>query len=79
MMKPNLKRPDGDKMDVLKSPSKHYLKNGFSDVRFGAHNKRGNFGACPCEMLHLISLGWFKFCLEAFAAQVGPNSVALVL
>jgi hypothetical protein len=35
------------------------------------------FGACPGEMLHLISLGWFKYCLEAFAAQAGKGSVAL--
>jgi hypothetical protein len=28
-------------------------------------------------MLHLISLGWFKYCLEAFAAQAGKGSVAL--
>jgi hypothetical protein len=28
-------------------------------------------------MLHLVSLGWFKYCLLAFAAQAGPMSVAL--
>ena len=67
----------GGNMEALKSRSQHYLASGFSGVRFGAHNKRGIFGACPGEMLHLISLGWFKYCLEAFAAQVGPNSFAL--
>jgi hypothetical protein len=61
----------------LKSLSQSYLKNGFDDVRFGKHNQRGIFGACPGEMLHLISLGWFKYCLEAFAAQAGKGSVAL--
>ena len=61
----------------LKLLSQSYLKNGFDDVRFGKHNHRGIFGACPGEMLHLISLGWFKYCLEAFAAQAGKGSVAL--
>ncbi|KAI2496210.1 hypothetical protein MHU86_18305 [Fragilaria crotonensis] len=29
-------------------------------------------------MLHLVSLGWFKYCLEAFASQAGgKNSVAV--
>ena len=29
-------------------------------------------------MLHLVSLGWFKYCLEAFATQAGgKNSVAV--
>jgi hypothetical protein len=61
----------------LQSMSQQYLKNGFEGVRFGAHNKRGIFGAVPGEMLHLISLGWFKYCLQAFAAQAGPTSQAL--
>jgi hypothetical protein len=57
--------------------SQNYLKNGFADVGFSLHNQRGIFGACPGEMLHLVSLGWFKYCLLAFAAQAGPTSVAL--
>jgi hypothetical protein len=57
--------------------SQNYLKNGFSGVRFGMHNQRGIFGACPGEMLNLISLGWFKYCLQAFSAQAGPKSSAL--
>ena len=61
----------------LQSMSQNYLKNGFEGVRFGAHNKRGIFGACPGEMLHLISLAWFKYCLQAFSAQAGPKSQAL--
>ena len=61
----------------LQSLSQNYLKNGFAEVRFGLHNQRGIFGACPGEMLHLISLGWFKYCLQAFSSQAGPNSNAL--
>jgi hypothetical protein len=58
--------------------SQNYLHNGFHRVRFGLHNDRGIFGACPGEMLHLISLGWFKYCLQGFAAQAGgPKSLAL--
>jgi hypothetical protein len=45
------------------------LKNSFNDIRIGMHNDRGIFGACPGEVLHLISLGWFKYCLDAFAHQ----------
>ena len=55
----------------LKEMSQNYLRNGFDKVRFGLHNDRGIFGACPGEMLHLVSLGWFKYCLEAFASQAG--------
>jgi hypothetical protein len=65
------------KTDQLKMLSQNYLKNGFNEVQFGRHNRRGIFGACPGEMLHLISLGWFKYCLEAFSAQAGPKSLAL--
>jgi len=65
-------------LDGLQSLSQKYLKNGFDVVRFGQHNNRGIFGACPGEMLHLISLGWFKYCLEAFSAQAGgPKSLPL--
>jgi hypothetical protein len=63
--------------DELKAVSQNYLRNGFAGVRFGTHSKRGIFGACPGEMLHLISLGWFKYCLQAFSAQAGPTSQAL--
>ncbi len=65
-------------LEGLKSISQHYLHNGFTGVRFGMHNDRGIFGARPGEMLHLISLGWFKYCLEAFSAQAGgTGSVGL--
>lgn len=64
------------KLNQLKSMSQSYLRNGFARVRFGMHNKRGIFGACPGEMLHLISLGWFKYCLAAFAGQAGkPGTI----
>jgi hypothetical protein len=63
-------------LDELKSLLQNYLKNGFDSVRFGLHNKRGIFGACPGEMLHLIWLGWFTYLLEAFASQAGSSSIA---
>ena len=43
------------------------------NVRFGQHNARGIFGACPGEMLHLITLGWFKYCLKSFSHQAGAK------
>ena len=62
----------------LQGISQNYLSNGFNKVRFGLHNDRGIFGACPGEILHLVSLGWFKYCLEAFSTQAGgPTSLAL--
>ena len=59
--------------------SQTYLKNGSEGVRFGSmHNQRGIFGACPPDkILHLISLSWFKYCLQVFSAQAGPKSQAL--
>jgi hypothetical protein len=65
------------KINKLKMLSQGYLKNGFAEVRFGMRNRRGIFGACPGKMLHLISLGCFNYCLEAFSAQAGPKSLAL--
>ncbi|KAI2506334.1 hypothetical protein MHU86_8062 [Fragilaria crotonensis] len=60
-------------LNALKDMSQNYLRNGFGRARFGSHNERGIFGACPGEMLHLVSLGWFKYCLEAFASQAGAK------
>jgi hypothetical protein len=57
--------------------SQNYRKNDFEGVRFGAHNKRGIFCACQGKILHLISLGWFKYYLQAVSAQAGPKSQAL--
>jgi hypothetical protein len=57
------------KTNELELLSQNYLKNGFSEVQFDLHNRQSIFGACPGEMLHLISLGWFKYCLEAFSTQ----------
>jgi hypothetical protein len=62
--------------DELQLLSQTY-KNGFASFQFGLHNQRGIFGACPGKMLHLISLGWFKYCRQAFSAQAGPKSNAL--
>jgi hypothetical protein len=41
----------------LKGMSQKYLVNGFDQARFGLHNARGIFRACPGKMLHLIFLG----------------------
>ena len=60
-------------VDSLRALSQNYIKNGFNKVRFGQHNARGIFGACPGEILHLITLGWFKYCLESFSRQAGAK------
>jgi hypothetical protein len=57
----------------LRALSQNYIKNGLNKVRFGQHNARGIFGACPGEILHLITLGWFKYCLESFSRQAGAK------
>ena len=63
------------KTDELQAMSLHSLRNGFRNVQFGSsHNKRGIFGACPGETLHLVLLGWFKYVIEAFVAQAGAHS-----
>jgi Plavaka transposase len=65
-------------MEQLKAMSQHYLRSGFRDIEFGSsHNKRGIFGACPGETLHLVLLGWFKYAIEAFVAQAGANSQSI--
>ena len=62
----------------LQAMLQNYLHNCFHLVRFGLHNDLGIFGACPDKRLHLISLGWFKYCLQGFTAQAGgPKSLAL--
>ena len=62
----------------LQGMSQNCLSIGFNEVCFGLQNNRGIFGSCPGEMLHLVSLGWFKYYLEAFSAQAGgPSSLAL--
>jgi hypothetical protein len=58
----------------LKDMLQNYLVNGIDQACFGVHNNRGIFGVCPGEMLHLISLGWFKYCLDAFCAQAGGST-----
>jgi hypothetical protein len=60
-------------VDSLRALSQNYIKNGLNKVRFGQHNARGIFGACPGEILHLITLGWFKYCLESFSRQAGAK------
>ena len=64
------------KLKQLLFMSQNYLSNGFTGIWFGRHNKRGIFGACPGKMLHLISFGWFKHCLEALSDQAGkPRTI----
>ncbi|KAI2495582.1 hypothetical protein MHU86_18941 [Fragilaria crotonensis] len=53
----------------LKANSQQFLINAFDSVRFGAHNNRGIFGACPGEILHLVLLGWFKMSSILFQAN----------
>ncbi|KAI2500694.1 hypothetical protein MHU86_13777 [Fragilaria crotonensis] len=64
-------------LEGLKLKSQHYLSNAFDTVRFGQHDKRGIFGACPGEILHLVLIGWFKYVVESFFAQAGKNSIAV--
>jgi len=64
-------------LDDLKDMSQQYLKNAFDNVRFGLHNTRGVFGACPAEMLHLVLIGWFKTVVESFFKQAGKGSIAV--
>jgi hypothetical protein len=64
-------------LEGLKLKSQHYLLNAFDTVRFGQHDKRGIFGACPGEILHLVLIGWFKYVVESFFAQAGKNSIAV--
>jgi hypothetical protein len=65
-------------LNALNDMSQNFLRNGFYRARFGSHNDGGIFGACPGKMLHLVLLGWFKYCLEAFASQAGGKNSAAV-
>ena len=61
-------------IELLRALSQNYINNGFNKVHFGQHNERGIFGAsCPGEMLHLITLGWFKYSLKSFLHQAGAK------
>ena len=60
---------------ALKAMSQQYLKNAFDNVRFGLHNDRGIFGACPGEILHLVLIGWFRNVVDSFFIQIGKDSV----
>ena len=57
-------------IELLRALSQNYINNGFNKVCCGQHNARGIFGTCPGEMLHLITLGWFKYCLESFCTKL---------
>ena len=60
--------------DALHAMSQQKLINGFRKVRFGSHNERGIFRACPGEILHLVLIGWFKYCITSFSSQAGLKS-----
>ena len=62
------------KLESLQLLSQQYLKHASDDVRFGFHNNRCIFGACPAEMLHLVLIGWFKNVVESFFMQAGRAS-----
>jgi len=66
-----------ENFDELQSQSQQYLHNAFDGVRFGLHNDRGIFGACPGELLHLILLGWFKTVIKTFFEKAQPTSVSV--
>jgi hypothetical protein len=34
---------------------------------------RGILGACPGEIIHLITLGWLKCCFESFSRYAGAK------
>jgi Plavaka transposase len=65
-----------NRVAVMQSQSQHILKSAFDNVRFGSHNRRGIFGACPGEILHLVLIGWFKYAMESFVGQAGAASSA---
>ncbi len=54
-------------VEGLKTISQHDQKNAFYnpklDIRSNAH---GIHGMTPCEPLHLVDLGLFKYALEGF-------------
>lgn len=62
--------------EELRAISQQNLLNAFDHINFGSHNKRGIFGACCGEILHMIQLGEYKYILEAFFDQVGKDSSA---
>jgi hypothetical protein len=67
----------GDLAD-LKAMLQNYLRNSFNQVCFGQHNDMGIFGACPGEILYLISLGCFiSYSLKEFITWAGAYSLAL--
>jgi hypothetical protein len=66
-----------DRRDLkkLKDMSQQCLHNAWYRVKFHRANERGIHGACPCDKLHTILLGVFKYATEAFFEQVGKDSL----
>ena len=55
----------------LKAMSQHCVDNALYALRF---HDRGIHGACPCDKLHTVLLGIFKYRSKAFFERVGPKS-----
>ena len=64
----------GRNLSALKELLQSYLHSSFNKARFGSQNDHGIFGTCPVKMLHLILLGWVKYCLEASASRAGGKN-----
>jgi hypothetical protein len=60
---------DNEDSEELHQLSYHVVDNAFNKLHFGA-NPRGINGATPCEVLHLIQLGWIKYAIEEFYNNV---------
>ncbi len=61
-------------VDGLKAISQHDLKNAFYNPKLDiGGNPRGIHGMTPCEPLHLVDLGLFKYALEGFYICLGMN------
>ena len=65
-------------LEELKKWSLHYVPNNmFDHLCVGSHNDRGQHGACPPEILHVILLGHYKRLLAIAFDQIGtPSSKA---
>ena len=69
---------DNGDIDGLRELSHHYVKLAWSHVgvSFGG-NKRGIHGVTPSEPLHMVDLGLFKYCIQAFFKDLGGENCKL--